>query len=78
MTDIETAMLKLHTVAPDWLVPEDDDPQIEGEYVLGWRLMTEVTLGTATPVGYQIVTDGGIYEANMDGVIYRSTHLNMV
>ena len=68
-------MNELHTIAPEWM-PSD----IEGEQVMGWRLMTtnSTTPGMMTPSGYQIVTHGGIYEARLDGILVRATHLNMV
>lgn len=66
-------MNRLHTVAPDWLPAE-----VAGERVIGWRLMTTPGASGAEPAGYQIVTEGAIYESDMDGVLYRATVLNMI
>ena len=66
-------MIRLHTTIPEWM-PE----QLDDDRVIGWRLMTEAVNGVAKPVGYQIVSNGGIYESNMDGLIYRATNFNMI
>ncbi|MGA0848619.1 MAG: hypothetical protein ACO3RX_01590 [Chthoniobacterales bacterium] len=68
-------MNSLHTVAPAWLPPD-----IEGETVTAWRLLTVPVpnMSRVAPCGYQIITVGGIYESTMDGTIVRATHLNMV
>jgi hypothetical protein len=53
--------------------------EFDGEPVIGFRALTERADASAvvTVVGYQLVTERGIYEFGLDGICFRASALHM-
>lgn len=57
-------------VAPEWL-----PTHVEGRKVIAWRITTDLGI---RDWHYQIIADGRIYRAKMDGAIYSEGVLEMI
>jgi hypothetical protein len=70
-----------YRLAPSWLGDE-----IDGERVIAWRLTKNIGVYLAQDVSdwhyqdwhYQIITDGSIYTAKVDGTLISQGSLNLV